>query len=148
MPAKQFFVKLSAGEHEALQTMLNSGVAAARSLNHARILLKADQGWGDEDIAQALDVSVRTCERVRQRYAKQGLAAALKHKEQQKRREPKLDGAAEARLIALACSKPPQGREHWTMELLAGELVRLKVVDAISDETVRRTLKKTNSNPG
>ena len=145
MPAKQFFVKLSALEYDTLQTMLKGGTASARSLNRARILLKADEGWNDEDIAQALNVSVRTCERVRQRFARHGLQAALNHKEQLRRKQPKLDGAAEARLIALACSKPPEGRTHWTMELLADDLVRLKVVDAISDETVRQVLKKNRS---
>lgn len=148
MPKKLHFVELSASERDTLQTMLKGGTAKARELTRARILLKADKAWSDEEIAQALDISVKTCERVRQRYATQGLAAALKHKEAQRRKEPILDGTAEARLIALACSPPPQGREHWTMQLLAGELVRLQVVEAISDETVRRTLKKTNSNRG
>jgi len=148
MPAKQYFVKLSAAEREALLTMLKGGQAKARELTRARILLKADEGWSDEEIAQALDVSTKTCERVRRRLAKDGLAVALKHKEQQHRRQPKLDGVGEARLVVLACSKPPEGRDHWTLDLLADELVRLQVVDSISTEAVRTTLKKTNSNRG
>ena len=148
MPAKQYFITLSAAQREELQSMLKGGQAKARELTRARILLKADEGWTDEEIAGALDVSTKTCERVRHRFASQGLAAALKHKEQQKRRAPKLDGAGEARLAVLACSKPPQGRDHWTLELLADELVRLEVVDSISTEAVRTRLKKTRSNRG
>ena len=117
---------------------------------HARILLKADAapdgpGWADERIAEAVEPSVATVERVRRRFVEQGLEAALVRKPQDRpSRLPKLDGRAEAHLGALACSKPPEGRNEWTMQLLADELVELRIVDEISDETVRRTLRKTS----
>jgi transposase len=123
-------------------------------LTHARILLKADQaedgpGWIDDRIAEAVDVSVATIERVRQRFVEQGLELALVRKTQdQPSRQRKLDGAGEARLIALACSKAPRGRVAWTLQMLADELVELKVVDSICPETVRQTLQKTNSSRG
>ena len=129
--------------------MITSGKAAAQKLAHARILLKADAapdgpGWTDEPIAEAVEVSVATVERVRRRFVEQGLEAALVRKPQDRpSRLPKLDGRAEAHLVALACSKPPGGRDEWTMQLLADRLVELRVVDSISDETVRRTLQKT-----
>src|SRR5262249_59582027 len=104
---------------------------------------------GGGKIADALEVSVATVERVRQRFVEQGFEAALGRKPQGRpSRERKLDGAAEARLVALACSRPPEGRACWTMQLLADKLVELEVVDAVSDETVRRTLKKTRSSRG
>src|SRR5262249_11304531 len=118
------------------------------------ILLKADAAaggpaWTDDRIAEAVEVTLRTVERVRQRFVEQGLEAALVRKKQDRpSRERKLDGADEARLIALACSEPPQGRSAWTLQLLADKLVELRVVDTISDETVRQVLKKTNSSRG
>jgi transposase len=117
-------------------------------------MLKADQGasgpaWDDARIAEALDVGLRTISRVRQRLVERGFAAVLERRPQEKpSTERKLDGAAEARLIALACSQAPAGRVGWTLQLLADKLVELKVVDAISDETVRRTLKKTHFSRG
>ena len=130
--------------------MIAAGKATAQKLAHARILLKADAApggpaWTDEQIAAAVEVSVATVERVRQRFVEQGLEAALVRKPQDRpSRERKLDGRAEAHLIALACSPAPEGRTAWTMQLLADKLVELQVVDSISDETLRRTLKKTN----
>jgi transposase len=127
------------------------GKAAARKLTHARLLLKADASeeglhWPDWRIADALEVHVATVERVRQRFVEQGLEAALERKHREKPARPiKLDGRAEARLIALACSPPPEDRAEWTMQLLADKLVELQVVDSISDETVRRALKKTRA---
>ena len=126
-----------------------AGKGAASKLTHARILLKADAapggpGWTDDRIAEAVEVSAATVERVRQRFVEQGLEAALGRKPQDRPSRPrKLDGRAEARLIALACSKPPEGRTEWTMQLLADKLVELEIVASVSDETVRRTLKKT-----
>src|SRR6185295_15498156 len=103
-------------------------------------------GWTDERIAEALEVSTDTVARVRQRFVEEGADAALGRKKPAKPSRPRtLDGRAEARLIALACSAPPDGRKRWTMQLLADELVELEVVDAVSDETVRRTLQKTRS---
>jgi hypothetical protein len=151
---KRFKVTLDAGERQALSDLIAAGRAAARKLTHARILLKADAAeggpaWPDGRIAEALEVSVATVERVRQRSVEQGLDAALDRKQREHpARPPKLDGRAEARLIALACSAPPDGRKAWTMRLLADKLVELEVVDSISDETVRLALKKTRSSRG
>jgi transposase len=120
-------------------------------LAHARIVLKADAApggpaWTDGRIAEAVEVSIDTVERVRQRFIEQGLEAALGRKPQDRpSRERKLDGRGEARLIALACSAPPAGRAAWTLHLLADRLVELRVVDTISHETVRQVLKKTRS---
>ena len=147
---KKYRVTLTGEEHQGLQDLIAAGKAAAQKLAHARILLKADAapggpGWADERIAEAVEVSVATVERVRRRFVEQGLEAALVRKPQDRpSRLPKLDGRAEARLVALACSKPPGGRTEWTMQLPADKLVELRVVDSISDETVRRTLQKTS----
>jgi hypothetical protein len=151
---KKYKVTLTAEEREQLQALITAGKAAAKKLAHARILLKADAAAGgpaydDQRIAEAVEVSTDTVGRVRQRFVEHGLEAALgRKKQEQPSRECKLDGRAEARLIALACSAPPAGRKEWTMKLLADKLVELEVVDAISDETVRRTLKKTRSSLG
>jgi transposase len=119
----------------------------------AQILLKADvgeggPGWTDARIAEAFDVGLSTVHRQRQRLVEEGLEAALARKPSRQARPRKLDGEKEARLIAVACAKAPEGYARWTMRLLADRLVELKVVEAISDETVRRTLKKTRSSPG
>jgi transposase len=145
---KRYRVTLEAEERQHLRDLIAAGQAAARKLSHARILLKADAAeggpaWPDHRIADALEVSAATVERVRQRFVEQGLDAALDRKRRERpAREIKLDGRAEARLIALACSPPPLGRAVWTMQLLADKLVELEVVDSISDETVRLALKK------
>src|SRR5262245_57983064 len=151
---KKYKVTLMPEERAHLEELIAHGKAAAKKLAHARILLKADAAddgpaWDDARIAEALEVSTRTVERLRQRFVEQGFEAALGRKRQDRPSRPrKLDGRAEARLIALACSPPPEGRACWTMQLLADQLVELRVVDAVSDETVRRTLKKTRSSPG
>jgi len=151
---KKYKVTLTPEERQQLHALISTGKASAKKLAHARILLKADAApdgpaWADAKIAQAAEVSVATVERVRQRFVEQGLDAALVRKPQaQPSRARKLDGAAEARLIALACSRPPEGRACWTLQLLADQLVALDVVEAVSDETVRRTLKKTNLSRG
>jgi transposase len=151
---KKYKVTLTAEERQHLHDLIAAGKAAAQKLAHARILLKADAAdggpaWPDGTIAEAVEVSVATIERVRQRFVEQGLEAALGRKKQDRpSRERKLDGRAEAHLIALACSEPPDGRACWTLQLLADKLVELEIVDAVSDETVRRVLKKTNSSPG
>jgi hypothetical protein len=147
---KKYRVTLTDEERRGLHDLIAAGKAAAKKLAHARILLKADAAdggpaWTDDRIAEALDVSTDTVGRVRQRFVEQGLEAALARKKQDRpSREPILDGAAEARLIALACSSPPDGRKAWTLKLLADKLVELEVVDSIADETVRRCLKKAN----
>jgi transposase len=151
---KRYIVTLTAEERQSLLDLIAAGKSAAQKLAHARILLKADAApggpaWTDEAIAEAVEVSLATVERVRQRFVEQGLEAALVRKPQDRpSRQRKLDGRAEARLIALACSPPPDGRNEWTMQLLADKLVELEVVDALSDETVRRTLQKTSGSPG
>jgi transposase len=151
---KKYRVTLTADERDHLTTLIAAGKAAAQKLAHARILLKADQadggpGWTDDRIADAVEVSVATVERVRQRFVEHGLEAALTRKPQDRpSRDRKLDGRAEARLIALACSAPPGGRMRWTLKLLADRLVELEVVDAVCPETVRQTLQKTTSSRG
>ncbi len=151
MPQKKYLVTLTPEERRHLSKLLSAGKRSARTLTRARILLKADQSpggpsWDDAHIAAALGCGHRTVERVRQRFVERGLDDALAHKPQdQPSRERKFDGAAEARLIALACSRPPEGRARWTLRLLADRLVELEVFDSVSDETVRRVLKKTNS---
>ena len=147
---KKYVVRLTSEERSKLQRLVSVGKAAARKILHARILLQADQeadgpGWRDEQIAQGLSAHPRTIANVRQRLVEQGLEAALNRKKQERpSRRPKLDGKAEARLIALRCGEPPEGRMRWTLHLLADKLVELKVVDSLSYETVRRVLKKTS----
>jgi transposase len=154
MPQKKYLVTLTPEEREQLTALLTAGKRSALTLTRARILLKADQApggpaWADDRIADALDCGLRTVERLRQRFVERGLEQALGRKPQDRpSRERKLDGRAEARLIALACSAPPQGRQEWTLQLLADKLVELRIVDTVSDETVRRALKKTKSSRG
>jgi len=151
---KKYKVTLTAEERQQLSELIAAGKAAAQKLAHARVLLKADAAdggpaWPDARIAEAVEVGIATVERIRQRFVEQGLEAALGRKKQDRPSRPrKLDGRAEARLIALACSAPPEGRKEWTMQLLADKLVQLQVVDAVCDETVRRALKKTRSSRG
>jgi Homeodomain-like domain len=151
MPAKRYVVTLTAAERGDLETVVRSGRRSARTITRARILLLADQGeagpgWEDRRVAEALGCGQRTVERIRERFVTEGVAAALTAKARiDPPREPVLDGAAEARLIALACSATPDGRRAWTLRMLADKLVELEVVDAVSHETVRRTLKKTRS---
>jgi transposase len=153
MRTKRFRVTLTPAERDELLHLISSGKAAARTLAHARILLKADSppdqsGPYDVAIAGAVEVSVNTVERVRQRFVEEGLQAALVPRVPAASRASKLDGRGEARLIAEVCSPPPGDRPRWTLKLLADRLVELQVVEAISYETVRRTLKKTSLSPG
>jgi len=147
---KKYVVRLTSEERLTLQRLVSVGKTAARKILHARILLLADQGPDgpaktDDQIAEALSAHPRTIGGVRQRLVEQGLEAALVRKKQtQPSRGRKLDGKAEARLIALRCGAPPRGRMRWTLHLLADRLVELNVVDSVSYETVRRTLKKTS----
>jgi len=144
---KKYIVRLTIEERATLQTMVRKGRMAAYKIKHANILLAADvegPGWADARIAEAFSCHPRSVENVRRRFVLEGLTAALERQKQRRpSRERKLDGEGEARLIALACSEPPDGRDRWTLKLLAEALVRLDVVDGISDQTVRRTLKKT-----
>lgn len=150
---KKYIVKLKSSERHQLFELVQNGKGSAKGLTHARILLKADAakgqpGWTDEAISDAFDISVATIERVRQTYVRHGLQAALKRKARSRERARRLDGQQEAHLIALACSEPPTGHEHWTLRLLADRMVQLEYVEELSYETVRRTLKKTNSSRG
>jgi transposase len=150
---KRYCVTLTAEERAELTALVEKGKAAARTLTHARILLKADQSeggpaWKDEAIVAAFDVSLSTVSRVRQAFVEAGLETALRRRPARQPRRRKLDGVQEAYLIALACSAAPEGHARWTMRLLADRMVRLEYVDAVSHETVRQVLKKTNSSPG
>ena len=149
---KKYLVTLTEDERAALGQRMCSGRGSARELTHARILLKADAGpagpaWIDSAIAQALEVSLSTVERVRRRFVEHGLEAALRHRRPRREYRRKLDGEQEAHLVALACSPPPLGRRFWTLRLLAGRMVELRFVDGVSYETVRRMLKKNALKP-
>lgn len=142
----KFVVRLAAAERAQLQGMVDEGKRAGSVLKRAWALLKADAdgpNWEDPEIAEAYGLSLSTLHRVRQAFVEEGLDAALYRKKPTGRQYRKLDGAQEARLVALACSRPPAGRKRWTLQLLADRLVELEVVDAISHECVRTTLKKT-----
>jgi hypothetical protein len=149
---KKYIVRLTDTERGVLERMVNTGTGAARTLTHARILLKADCGpdgpaWTDPRIRVALDVSIPTIERVRRTLVLDGFDAALQRKPQPLRPR-KLDGHHEAQLIALTCSPAPEGHKRWTLRLLADKLVDLTDLDGLAPETVRQLLKKTSSNPG
>ena len=153
MMVKRYRVGLAEEEQEELMALVSKGRAAAYRQTHARILLlcdenQADGAMKDEEIARALRVGTATVERVRRRCVEEGLEAALGRRQQLNRRQRKLDGAGEARLMAMACSQPPEGRAAWTLRLMADQLVECEIVGSISTETVRQTLKKTNSSPG
>ncbi len=146
---KKYIVTLTDQERQMLQAMLSRGKAAARKLMHARILLKADvgsggPGWSDDAIAEGLEMGRATVERVRKQFVEEGFEAALERRKPRRQYARALDGEAEAHLIALACSEPPQGRSRWTLTLLADRMVQLEYVERVSYQTVRRTLKKTN----
>ena len=146
---KKYVVRLTSEERASLKRLGSVGKVAARKIVHAHVLLQADQGSegpgrADTEICKALSVHPNTVAGIRQRFVEEGLEAALIRKKQDRpSKQPKLDGKAEARLIALRCGEPPKGRTRWTLQLLADKLVALKVVDSVSYETVRRTLKKT-----
>jgi len=149
---KKYVVELTSQERRQLEGLVKKGKVAGYKIRHAHMLLKADQGkqgpgWRDKQIAQAFGAHLTTVERLRKRFVEQGLDAALERNKRQNY-TCKLDGDAEARLITIACGEPPEGRNEWTLRLLADRLVELSVVDSISHMTVSRTLKKTNSSPG
>lgn len=147
--AKQYMVHLTEAERTTLHRLLTAGKAAARTLAHAHILLKADAGegrpgWTDQQIVNACEVGLSTVGRVRRQFVEQGLEAALHRHAPTEPPPHKLDGEQEAHLIALACSAPPTGRKRWTLRLLASRVVALQIAEDISHETVRRVLKKTS----
>lgn len=148
---KKYVVDLTAEERGQLAKLVSSGRASSRTLAKAHILLKADCGgpsWTDAQISSAFDVSSTMIERVRRRYAENGLKDALQRRKPRRQYDCRLDGRQEAHLIALACGSPPQGHGRWSLRLLADKLVELQIVDRVSYETVRRRLKKTNSSLG
>ena len=146
---KRYRVTLTPEERAGLELMIGGGKAAARKLAHARVLLKADEadggpGWGDGQIAEAVEVGLVTVARVRERFVEDGLEAALVPRPSARAYARKLDGAGEARLAALACTKPPDGRKRWTLALLADRLVALGAAASLSYVAVHRALKKTS----
>lgn len=147
MPAKRYKVTLTSEERAELSTVVSKGKGVASRITRARILLMADENqaegaWKDADIARALGVHARTVERLREKCVETGLEATLNHRRPQKKRGTVLDGAAEARLTQLACTEAPDGHERWRLRMLADKLIELEVVETVSRETVRTTLKK------
>lgn len=145
---KKYIVDLTQQEKADLQALIRKGKRAARTIMRSHILLLASDGKPDQQIAETLHIGVRTVERTRQKFVEGGIDWALCDRPSNAASRQKLNGKQEAFLIATACSEPPQGRAKWTMQLLANHLVSLGLVDSISDETVRRTLKKTKSSRG
>jgi transposase len=150
---KKYHVTLTDDERSMLHDLFSAGKAPARTLTHARILLKADENgenaaWSDEAIRQALDVGLSTVARVRERFVEAGLAAALERRKPRREYRHLVDGECEAHLVALACSAPPPGHKRWTLRLLADKLVSCEYIDRISHETVGQVLKKMNSSLG
>lgn len=155
MPAKKYRVTLTDEERNQLTSLVTKGKGNARRIRRAHMLLMADEShqdgscsWKDADIAKALKAHSRTVERTREKCVLEGVEAALNHKRPTKKKSKKLDGKAEARLVQLACSEAPQGQERWTLQLLADKLIELEVVETVSRETVRTTLKKMNLSLG
>jgi transposase len=148
--AKLYVVELKPRVRQELERRVRAGRESARVLARVRVLLKCDDGLGDEEVVEEVGVSLGTVERVRKRFCQGGLDAALFDRPQPPRpAKRRIDGEAEARLVTLACSAPPDGRGRWTLDLLADAMVRLRYVDGpVSGQTVRRVLKKTRSSPG
>ena len=144
---KKYVVRLTAEERSELRSLTTKGKSSARRIKRALVLLAVDDGDKDAEAAERLRVSLRSVERLRQRFVEEGLTVALNDRPRPGK-APLLDGHQTAHLVALTCSTPPPGRTQWTMKLLADKLVELKVVESISDETVRRVLKKGTSNLG
>ena len=153
MPTKKYRIRLTTDEQQELKALVSRGRTVAYKQTHARILLMSDEaredgGMKDADIFGALGVGLSMVERVRRRCVEEGIESALNRKKQLRRRQKILDGEREARLIAMSCGEPPEGRASWTLKLLADQLVECEIVETISTETVRQVLKKTNSSRG
>lgn len=146
----KYVVVLNEEQQQYLEKITSSGKVPARQMKRAQILLKSDvqTNWSYERIMESFDVSAVTIAAVRKTFVEQGLDIALQRKKPDRDYEHRLDGEGEAHLIALACSEPPTGRKHWSLRLLQDRFVKLGSVDSISYETIRRVLKKTNSNLG
>ncbi|GAL93653.1 mobile element protein [Microcystis aeruginosa NIES-44] len=153
MPSKKYIVDLTPSERSDRSKITNKGKTAAYKINHARILLKADinqegGGWTDSKISESLNIGHATIERIRKRFVEEGIESALNRREQKKRRPRIIDGEKEADLMAIACSETPREKRSWTLQMLADKMVELKVVEQVSIETIRQSLKKTNLNLG
>jgi hypothetical protein len=144
---KRYVVSLSAEEKALLEDLLKSGTQRVRKMNHARILLLSNDGWADEDIQDALDVSIPTIQRVRYRFVEQSFEAALHPSPTRRKYARLLDGVQEAYLIAMACGEPPAGHRRWNLRLLAQEMVRLEYAEALSYETVHRVMRENELKP-
>ena len=149
MSRKTYRVELNESDRKWLLEFIGRGAAPAREQTRARVLLKADEGpegpvWPDEQIAEALELSVGGTKGIRRRFAERGLEGCVKRKKPDREYERLLDGEQEARLVQIACSEAPAGQSQWSLRLLADRLVELEIVDSISHETVRQTLKKTD----
>lgn len=145
---KKYVVKLTSEERLELEALTSRNKAARDKVLRAFVLLKADEGWLDEAIVEAYGISLRTVERIRERFVEEGLAAVLTRKPSERVYRRKIEGEEEAHLIALCCSDPPEGHARWTLQLLADKLVSLEIVESVSADTVGRTLKKTNLSLG
>ncbi|TLM98247.1 IS630 family transposase, partial [bacterium] len=145
--AKKYMVDLKAAEHAMLNDLISSGTQRVRKINHARILLKATEGWTDQQISAALDVSVPTIERVRQRFVEEGIELALSPRRTRRKYQYLMDGIQEAHLIALACARPPAGHRRWSLRLLASEMIRLDYIEDVSHETVRHVMRENELKP-
>ena len=147
---KKYIVDLTTAERTDLESRLRGGQMGVRKVKRIQILLKAGQGWTDKRIADALDMGLSTVERTRRKFVARGLDGAITNRRPRRKYPRKLDGRAEAHLIALVCGPPPTGYAHWSLRLLADEVVKIEGLElaTISHETVRRTLKKTNSSLG
>ena len=152
MSTKKYRIRLTTDEQQELNALVSRGRAAAYKQTHARIMLMSDEsrsdgGMKDADITSALGVGQSTVERIRKRCVEEGVESALNRKKQLRRRQKRLDGEGEARLIAMACGEPPEGRASWTLKLLADQLVECEIAGTISTETVRQALKKNELKP-
>jgi transposase len=147
---KKYIVDLTTEERAELKSSLQSGEMGVRKIKRSQILLKADEGWSDERIAEALDVGLSTVERTRRKFVERGLEGAINHRRPRRKYARKLDGRGEAHVIALACGPVPEGYARWTLRLLADELVKIEglELESISHEAVRQVLKKTNLSLG
>ena len=147
---KKYIVDLTTEERAELESHLRGGEMGVRKVKRIQILLKADDGWNDERIAEALDVGLSTVERTRRKFVECGLEGAISHRRPRRKYAHKLDGRGEAHLIALVCGPVPEGYARWTLRLLADELVKIEglELESISHEAVRQTLKKTNLSLG
>jgi hypothetical protein len=145
--AKKYMVDLKADEQEMLTGLIASGTQRVRKVNHARILLKADDGWTDQGISDALSISVPTIERVRQRFVEMGIEGALIPHRSRRKYQHLMDGVQEAHLLALACGQPPKGYRYWSLRLLASEMVRLEYIEEVSHTTVAHVMQENELKP-